>query len=165
MCLEIRPAVWFVDGSAVLTGRASSYRNSAPKRGPAWSRRPLFEAVRSGTRTVQIGWAAVIFPKKILMFFENQPALQMPSQYIFQKTPQIISKLTLSPDQMGSGFFAKKTLSLSKINPRSRDPLNNFCEKLLRFFSNQHTTHLWLYLFFSKKKLAETLKLHLRCSS
>ena len=69
------------------------------------------------------------FAKKILLFFENQPSLQRPFQYIFQKTPQTISKSTRSLDRMGYWFFANKTFSLSKINPCSKDPLNNFLQK------------------------------------
>jgi hypothetical protein len=98
------------------------------------------------------------FCKEALLFFENQPVLHKPSQYILRKPPQIFSKSTRSPDQMGSYFFAKKPFPLSKINPCCRDPLNIFCGNLLRFFSNQPTVRLWLYLFFLK--IATTSKLH-----
>ena len=93
------------------------------------------------------------FFEKTLLLFGNQPAIQSPSQDILQETPQIFLKSTRSPERMPSGFFAKKPLPFPKIDPCSTNALTIFYENLLEFFSNQHTIQLWLYLFFSKKRL------------
>jgi len=55
------------------------------------------------------------FVKKTLPFFKKQPALQRPSQYIFQKTPQIIF------NQPESSLVQSERLVRSVCNAQHRD--------------------------------------------
>ena len=94
------------------------------------------------------------FFKKTLLFFENQSVLQSPSQDILQKTPQIILKSTRGPERMAAGFFfQKKPLSLSKISPRSTNPLIFFAQTSSDFSQINIQANFNYIFFFSKKNV------------
>ena len=90
------------------------------------------------------------FFEKLLRCFENQPALQRPSQYILQKTPQIISKLTRTPDRM-SAVFLQKRPSLYWKSTRAPETLSTIFSKNSSDFSQINIQPTSDYISFFKK--------------
>jgi hypothetical protein len=111
--------------------------NHASKRGPERV------ATSSAFRGCRIGCADGIdrashgyFTKRPFYFLKSTHAPQSLSVYFSKNTSYYFE---INPQSTSDGLrgFSKKTFSLLKINPRSRDTQFFFCENILRFFSNQ----------------------------
>ena len=121
---------------------------------PARPRRRLFVAVRSATRTAQIGRAAVIFQKNPSFFLKSTRAPESLSGYFAKNTSYYFE---INPRSRTDGcrfFFSKKPLSLSKISPRSTNPLIFFAQTSSDFSQINIQANFAYIFFFQKKRVA-----------
>ena len=120
----------------------SFYMKPAPKPRPdSVPRHRLFAAVRSGARTAQIGRAAVILRKTPLTVRKSTRATEALSEY-FAKNTSYYFQINPQSRTDGLWFFCKKDLHFIENQPALQRHSQQFCENLLRFFSNQNIGHL-----------------------